>query len=131
MFLTLLVDIGTLISWGLTFAIFETAPGSALWDSVLVWLAFGILYITLMTLLSVFIGSSAGAAGAGLGLYALLSIAAIWKPFANYSPAGIASKSTSLAAGQMVTWQWPVVTSLVLAIVVTFLAAAVFSKKEL
>jgi ABC-2 type transport system permease protein len=130
-FLTLLVAVGTSITWGLTFATFGTAPASALWYSVLVWLVFGILYIAIMTLLSVLIGSSAGAAGAGLGLYALVSIAAVWRPFANYSPAGITAKSTALAADQVVAWQWPVVTSILLAIVVTFLAAAKFRSKEL
>lgn len=130
-FLTLLVAVGTLITWVLTYATFGIAPASALWYSVLVWLVFGILYITLMTFLSVLIGSSAGAAGAGLGLYALLSIAAIWKPFTKYSPAGITAKSTSLAAGKVVAWQWPVVTSLLFAVAITTLAAAMFRNKEL
>ncbi|MGZ4588183.1 MAG: ABC transporter permease, partial [Mycobacteriaceae bacterium] len=86
-FLAVLVVTGTLVTWALTAAVFGQAPGSALWASALVWLVFGLLFIALMTLLSVLIGSAAGAAGAGLGAYALVSIAAIWKPLGTYSPA--------------------------------------------
>ena len=62
-FLAVLVVAGTLVTWGLTAAVFGKAPGSALWSSALVWLVFGVLFIALMTLLSVLIGSAAGAAG--------------------------------------------------------------------
>jgi ABC-2 type transport system permease protein len=98
-FLAVLVIAGTLITWGLTAAIFGQAPGSALWSSSLVWPAFGVLFIALMTLLSVLIGSSAGAAGVGLGAYALVSIATIWKPLGTYSPAAVARADIAPAGG--------------------------------
>jgi len=130
-FLAILVVMGTFITWGLTAAIFAEAPGSALWSSALVWLVFGIFFIALMTFLSVLIRSSAGAAGAGVGVYALLSIAAISKPLGTYSPAAITAQATSLAAGKAVAWQWPVLTSLLLAAVIIALAAAMFRRNEL
>ena len=131
MFLAVLVVAGTLITWGLTAVIFGQAPGSALWSSTLVWLVFGVLFIALMTLLSVVIGSAAGAAGAGLGVYALVSIAAIWRPLGTYSPAALASGPASLAAGKDVAVLSPVLTSLMLAVALVALAALVFRRKDL
>ena len=130
-FLATLVVAGTLITWGLTAALFGLAPGSALWFSALQWLVFGILFIALMTLLSVLIGSAAGAAGAGLGAYALLSIAAIWKPLGTYSPAALTAQPASLAAGKDVAVLWPVLTSLLLAVVLVALAALAFRRRDL
>ena len=131
-FLAVLVVTGTLVTWGLTAAVFDHAPGPALWSSSLVWLVFGILFIALMTFLSVVINSSAGAAGAGLGMFALLSIAAIWKPLGTYSPAALANTVPfSLAAGRNVAVLWPVLTSLLLAAVLAALAALAFRRKDL
>jgi ABC-2 type transport system permease protein len=131
-FLAVLVVAGTLITWGLTAAVFGQAPGSALWSSSLVWLVFGVLFIALMTLLSVLIGSSAGAAGVGLGAYVLLTIAANWKPLGTYSPAALVAKvESSLLAGKDVAVLWPVLTSLLLAAVLFALAALAFRREDL
>jgi ABC-2 type transport system permease protein len=130
-FLAVLVVAGTLVTWGLTAAIFGQAPGSALWSASLVWLVYGVLFIALMTLLSVLIGSSAGAAGVGIGAYALVSIAATWKPLGTYSPAALATVPYSLLAGKDVAVMWPVLTSLLLAAVLFTLAALTFRRSEL
>ena len=95
------------------------------------WLVFGVLFIALMTLFSVLIGSAAGAAGAGLGAYALMSIAAIWKPLGTYSPAGLATEPASLALGKNGAVLWPVLTSLLLAVALVALAAQAFRHKDL
>src|SRR5450759_1226009 len=86
-FLAVLVVIGTLLTWGLTAAVFGKAPGSALWSAALAWLVFGVLFIALMTLFSVLIGSAAGAAGAALAAYPTVSIAPTSPPLGSYSPA--------------------------------------------
>ncbi|MGV8977165.1 MAG: ABC transporter permease [Cellulomonas sp.] len=131
LFFAVILVVGTLLTWGLTAVAFHTAPGSALWSSALVSLVLGELFIALMTLLSVLIGSSAGAAGAGIGAYALLSIAGIWKPLARYSPAGLGSDATALAAGAATDVLWPVLTALVLMVVLVALAAALYRRKDL
>ena len=130
-FLGILVIAGTLVTWGLTAAVFGTAPGSALWSAALLWIVFGILFIALMTLLSVLIRASAGAAGAGLGVYALMAIAGIWKPLGTYSPAALATQPAALAAGKDVAVLWPVLTSLVLAAALVALAALAFRRRDL
>ena len=76
-FLAVCVVAGTLLTCGVTDITFGKAPGAALWSSALVWLVFGLLFVAIMTMLSVLITSGTGAAGAGLGIYALVSIAAI------------------------------------------------------
>ena len=130
-FLAILVVMGTLLTWVLTAVVFGTAPGSALWSAALVWLAFGVLFIALMTSLSVLIRSAAGAAGAGLGAYALVSIASIWKPLATYSPAGLAVQPASLASGKDAAVLWPVLTSFLLTVALVALAAQLFRRKDL
>ena len=130
-FLAVLVVIGTLLTWGLTETIFGKAPGSSLWSAALAWLIFGVMFIALMTLLSVLIASTAGAAGAGLGIYALVSIAAIWKPLGTYSPAGLASVPASLAAGKDAVVLWPVLTSLLLSVALVAHAGQRLQRRDL
>ena len=130
-FLALLVITGTLITWAITAFIFGAAPGSALWSATMAWLVLGIVFVTLMTLLSTLIGSAAGAAGAGLGVYALLLVAAIWEPLGTYSPAALTTQVSSLAAGRSVDVLWPVLTSLLVAVALVALAGQVFRYKDL
>lgn len=131
LFLALTVIAGTLATWGVTALVFGKAPGEALWSSALSWLAFGVLFLAIMTLLSSLMGSQAGAAGVGLGAFALLSIAALWEPLAKYSPVGLASAPMTLAMGKESAILWPVVTSLALACVLVATAAWAFRTKEL
>ena len=92
---------------------------------------FGFLFIALMTLPSVLIGSTAGAAGAGLGIYALLAIAVIWKPLGRYSPAALSTVPSTLAAGKDVAFLWPVLTSLLLTVALVALAGLSFRRRDL
>lgn len=131
LFLAALVVVATLLTWGLTEAMFGEAPGAALWSSALVWLVLGVLFVTLMTLLSTLIDSAGGAAGAGLGVYVLLSVAAIWKPAGTYSPAGLTSIPSSLAAGRDAQPLWPVVTSLLVSVALVALAARRLGRRDL
>lgn len=130
-FLAVLVVLGTLLTWALTAVVFGEAPGSVLWSAAMVWLVFGILFIALMTLLSVLISSAAGAAGAGLGVLVVLSIAAIWKPLAACSPAGLTTQPLSMAAGKDAAILWPVLTSLLLSVALVAIAAQSFRRKDL
>ncbi len=130
-FVAVLLAAGTLITWGLTAAMFGTAPPAALWSSSLVWLVLAVQFVALMTLLSVVIGSAAGAAGAGLGIFVLTSIASIWRPLGSYSPAGLATQVNSLAAGAPATPWWPVLTSLAVSVALVLVAVALFRRQEL
>jgi ABC-2 type transport system permease protein len=131
LFLALTVVAGTLATWGVTAAVFGKAPGEALWSSAVAWLAFGLLFLAIMTLLSSLMESQAGAAGIGLGVFAVLSIAALWEPLAKYSPVGLAGAPMTLAMGKQSAILWPVITSVALACGLVALAAGVFRNKEL
>lgn len=132
MYLAVLLVAGTLATWCLTAVVFGQAPGGALWSSALLWLVTVVTYLCLMTLFSSVIPSAAGAAGLGLGAFTLISIAAIWEPAREYSPAGLPGVAASLAAGVDVEVPfWPVMSSFVVCIGAVGLAVAVFRRKEL
>ena len=130
-FLTLTVAVGTLVTWGMTAVAFGSAPGAALWSASMAWLALGLFFLGIMTLLSTVLESQASAAGIGLGVFALMSIAGLWKPLGTYSPAALAGRSAMLAAGKDPAILWPIVTSLTLAAVLVLAAGLVFRTKEL
>jgi len=131
-FLVALAVIGALITWGLTAAVFGTAAPGPLWSSTLIWIVLGVFYIGLMTFFSVLIPSAAGAAGAGMGAFVLLAIAALWKPLGDHSPAGLAGQAAALAAGKTVPdLLWPVLVSLGAAVALVAAAALLFRRKEL
>jgi ABC-2 type transport system permease protein len=131
-FVAALLCVGTLLTWALTLAIFGKAQAGPLWSAAAIWLVLAILYVAIMTLLSVAIGSATGAAGAGIGVFALLSIAAIWKPLSDYSPAGLPGRAASLAAHTATSFVlWPVLSSLVASVVLVAIAVVVFRGKEL
>ncbi|GAB5079109.1 ABC transporter permease [Arthrobacter sp. AD-310] len=131
-FIAVTLAAGTCATWLMTAVMFGAAPAAVLWEAALLWLTLGAFFIALMTALSVMVPAAAGAAGIGLGVYALLSAAAIWKPLATYSPAGIMGQAAALAAGSDVPLPlWPVVTSLALAVLLVWFAAVLFRRKEL
>jgi ABC-2 type transport system permease protein len=131
-FVAALLCVGTLLTWALTLAIFGKAQAGPLWSAAAIWLVLAILYVAMMTLLSVAIGYATGAAGAGIGVFALLSIAAIWKPLSDYSPAGLPGRAASLAAHTATSFVlWPVLSSLVASVVLVAVAVVVFRRKEL
>lgn len=131
-YVTAVVLVGTLITWGISALIFGSAPGGALWSATLVWLVLALVYLSLMTLFSVVLPSSAAAAGAGLGVFVLLSIAGIFTRIADYSPAGLLGRATSLAAGTSTgPLLWPIAVSLVICVAAVGLAALLFRRQDL
>lgn len=131
-FVVVLAVLGALVTWGLTAVVFGTAPAGEIWSSTLVWIALGVFYLALMTFFSVLVPSAAGAAGAGVGAFVVLTIGGIWKPLSDHSPAGLPAQAAALAAGQKVPdMLWPVAVSLILAVGLVAAAAALFRRKEL
>jgi ABC-2 type transport system permease protein len=130
-FLSALTAVGTALTWGITRLVFGVAPGRALWQASLAWLAFALLFLGAMTLLSVVVNSQAGAAGLGLALYAALGLLAVFPLMERYTPAGLVAAPAALAAGATSPGMWAVVTTLAGAVVLVAAAAAVFSRQEL
>ncbi len=130
-FLALTVLLGTLLTWGGTSVMFGAAPAGPLFAAAGAWLVFGVLFVSVMTLLSVLVDSQAGAAGIGLGVYALVSISAIWEPVGTYSPAALAGRPMAIAAGQSADVTWPIASALMLSVALVAMAAWAFRRKEL
>lgn len=130
-FLAVTLFAGTLVTWGMTALVFGTAPGGPLWTSAICWLAFALLFLALMTLLSVLLPSQAGAAGIGIGVFALMAILSMSKPLVLYTPIGLSSAPGTLAAGNAFPVMWPLVSSLILTVALVATAAWAFRRQEL
>lgn len=129
-FLTILVISGTLLIWGLTAVVFGRAPGSTLWSAALVWLVFGVLFIALMTLLCLLIGSAAGAAGSVTGCLC----AGVDRGHMETSRllfTCVTTNAASLADGTDVAVLWPVLTAILLAVALVAVAAWAFRREDL
>jgi ABC-2 type transport system permease protein len=130
-FLAITVVVGTLLTWVLTLTVFGSAPPGPLITSAFSWLVFGLLFLSLMTLLSVALPSQAGAAGVGVGVYALLAIAGLSKTLTLYTPVGLSNAPTVLASGQPFPLLWPLTSSIALSIALVAAAAWLFARQEL
>jgi ABC-2 type transport system permease protein len=130
-FLSLTVVVGTALTWGLTRMIFGTAPPEPLLTSAFAWLVFGLVFLSLMTLLSVALPSQAGAAGIGIGLYALVAIAGLSETLTLYTPVGLSSAPSLLAAGKPFALLWPVLSAIALSVALLATAAWLFTRQEL
>jgi ABC-2 type transport system permease protein len=131
-FLAVLLAAGTLVTWATTAVVFGTAPGAALWSASLLWLTLAVFLLAVMVFFSVVIPAAAGAAGAGLGVFLLLTIASIWKPAGDYSPAGLSGQAASFASKAHETWMpWPMITALTLSVLLVAAATLAFRRREL
>lgn len=122
---------GGLVTWGVTYAVFGEAPFAPIAEATLAWLAFGILFVAVMELFSALVDSQAGAAGLGFLVYILLSLATLWQPALDYSPAALVGAPTDLVLDKAGGLLWPVVVTLALTTLLVVAAARVFKRKEL
>ncbi len=103
--------VGALLTWGLTAALFGSADVVPLLRATGVWLVLAMLFVAVMIALSAALGSTAAAAGVGLGVLVALSLLSLWGPAARYSPAGLPGLVGTLATGATTAdVAWPLVT---------------------
>lgn len=130
-FIALTVSVGALVTWGLTAAFFDKAPFAPLALGTAAWIAYGMLALALMTLLSVLMKSPLGAGVLGVALWGLSSVLGFWEAAGKYSPIGLGAIPAQVAAGGHPAATWPVVTSLLLSGALVALAAELFKRQEL
>lgn len=130
-FLTAIVVVGTALTWAITALTFGEAAAGPAWTSAICWLAFGLFFVALMILLSVLLPSQAGAAGAGIGVYAAMAILGLSKALTLYTPVGLAVAPATLAAGKPFPVMWPLVSSLALTVALVVAATVAFRRQEL
>lgn len=124
------VVLGTLVTQGITYAVFGTAPFEALWAATAAWLGFAALLVALTTALSAVFPTLA-AAGIGIGAFFALSLAGLWGPAARYSPVGLTLAPAKLLVGEPVALAWPAFSTLLLTAALVALAAWLFSRREI
>ncbi len=122
---------GALVCVGVTAIIFDTSLVGEFAASTALWFVFAAMLIACMALLSTLIGSQGGAAGAGIGLFLVVSILSAWGPTRNYSPAGLLSAGDRIVAGEQVDVLWPVLAAVAVAVLAVALAAWIFERQEL
>jgi len=127
---TATVVVGAALTQGVTFAVFGVAPPAPLWVPTMVWLVFAALLVAVAVLLSSIV-STLAAAGIGVGVLFVLSLAAMWGPAVRFTPAGLTVAPAQLLAGESVGVLWPVVATVVSAAALVGIAAALFSRREL
>lgn len=123
--------VGAALTWALTAVVFGEAPLGPLAGATAVWLISGVFFVALMMLLSAAMDSQAGAAGVGLVVYLLLSIATVWEPAVRYSPAALVNAPTDIVMSEAVTLGWPIGVTVALTVLLAVAAVAVFRKREL
>ncbi len=132
--LTLLVGsvvAGALVTWGLTYVTFGEAPFGLLAKTTGAWLAFGVLLLSVMTLLSAWLNSQAGAAGIGALVWFALTLLTLWKPTARYGPSGLVNAASDVLMKSGTDLAWPLMTGAIMAAACLLGAIVVFSRKEL
>lgn len=130
---SLLVAIATVIAalvcGALTQAMFDDLPVRAFVEATAVWLVVAILFIAIMMLVQTIVPAMAGAAGIGIAIYVLATIAALWRPARDYSPAGLFGAMDDLVSGDDVALLWPILTSVLLAALCLTASIWLFSRQ--
>jgi ABC-2 type transport system permease protein len=121
---------GAAVTQLVTLLVFGEAPAAELWLPTIVWLVFAALLISIATFLSTLV-STLAAAGIGVGVFFAVSLTALWGPAVRYSPAGLVGAPAELLAGRELGLAWPLVTAVVASIVLVWLGAWAFSRREL
>jgi ABC-2 type transport system permease protein len=122
---------GALVTWGVTYAVFNEAPFAPLAKATGVWLVLGIVFVALLELLSAALDSQAGAAGLGFVGFIAISLGTLWRPALDYSPSGLMNAPTSIVMGETGALGWPIAVSLLLTGACVAGAVAVFRRREL
>lgn len=122
--------VGAAVCWGATYTTFGEAPARLLVSTTATWLAFAVLLVAMMTLLSAAFKSIA-AGGVGIGGFFVISVLSLWGPALDYSPAGLSVAPNALLADRPVELMWPLVTTAAAVCVLIAAAVLVFRTKEL
>lgn len=130
-FLAVLTIVATVICGLLTVAIFGDVPVRKLIELTLVWFVLALLFIAVMTLFSTIWRSQTATAGAGIALYFLTSIAAIWQPAKEYSPVGLTSAYDTIISGRSTPLFVPLLTAAVLIVLLILAAIKLFQRQTI
>ncbi len=116
----------------ITAIMFDSSLTAEFAKTVVLWYLLAALMVAISVFLSVLFNSQAGAAGAGIAIYFVLSLASIWGVAREYTPAGLLGAGDKILTGVPdVPVAWPVVTSVAMAAAVSALAVWTFRRQEI
>jgi ABC-2 type transport system permease protein len=130
----LVIVVATLVATGacvaLTAALLGRGPAAAMLGAACLWLVYAALMLSAMTLLSVLLAHPAAAAGAGIGVYAALTILAQFELTSRVTPAGLTVAGQALLQGDPVHWLVPAVSAVAAAALCLVVAVWRFDRRE-
>jgi len=126
------IVVAALLTAGVTALIFDTDMLPEFAALIGLWYVLAMFLVALTLFFSAALGSNAGAAGAGIAVYFMLTIGSLWKVAREFTPVGLLGAGDRIVMGTAdVPVVWPVVTGVLGALVFVGLAAFAFSRQEL
>jgi ABC-2 type transport system permease protein len=117
---------------GVSALVFDTDLLAEFAAVVGLWYVLAMLLVAITLFFSAALGSSAGAAGAGIAVYFMLTIASLWTGAREFTPVGLLGAGDRIIMGVSdVPVLWPVLTGIATAFVFVGLAAVAFRRQEL
>jgi len=117
---------------GVTSFMFDSKLVAEFVALVALWFLLACFMIAVAVTLSVLLKSQAGAAGAGLGIYFVMSVLALWTVARDYTPAGLMGLGDRIITGaEDPSVLWPVVSTVFGIVVLSAFACWAFNRQEL
>ncbi|HEY3318779.1 MAG TPA: ABC transporter permease [Coriobacteriia bacterium] len=129
--LAVAVTLGAVVCWAGTLALFGDAPAAPLAYGTLLWFVYAALVVSVMALFSALLDGQAGAAGAGIGFYALTSTLSAWPTATAFNPAVLVGAAAAAMAGHAVVPVGPLLIGSLLVVGCASGAVWAFEEREL
>ena len=123
--------LGTLLCIALTQLLFEDGPAGRTVLAVGLWIAYAVMLLAIMVLLSVELKAPAAASGAGIGVYAALIVLAQFEATSRATPAGLPEAGLAIVQGEPSQWAGPLVATVVVAAACLVAAVLRFERREI
>lgn len=123
--------LGAAVCAGVTALLFPGADAARLAPAVALWLAYALVLVAVMTLLSAAFASRGAAAGMGLAFYGLTFVLASWPAVAQHTFLGLPGGASAALGGRPLPLAWPLATAALTATLAVVAAVGIFRTKEL
>ncbi len=123
--------LATLVCVALTHLLFGGGPALQAAAAVALWVAYALMLLAVMVLLSVELRPPAAAAGAGVAVYAGLLVLAQFDLTSRLTPAGLPTAGTALVQGGPAQWTGPLAATVVVTAACLMVAALRFRGREI
>lgn len=130
----IIIAYGGLVSGELragTAVLFDAGPAAGLLLATGLWVTYAVMFLAVMLLLSVVVPAPVGAAGAGLGVYAALTVLGLFDTPTRYSPAGLPAAMQDVVAGVDATVLAPLLSAAATTAVMIVVAVSLFRRREI